>query len=94
MEAAVTYIAADNPIAALKVLDKIEKTATNLGRMATGRRGRVAGTYEKSITRLPYIIAYAVQTVPSGDERIVIVRVIHSARNWPKEGWPDERGPD
>ena len=94
LEAAVSYIAMDNPTAALKVLDRIEKKATNLGRTGTGRRGRVAGTYEKSVTRLPYIVAYAMQRLPSGGERIVIVCVIHSARNWPKGAGPGEQGPD
>jgi toxin ParE1/3/4 len=83
------YIAAQNPAAALKVLDRIEETAEKLGQRAIGRRGRVAGTYEVSIRRLPYIIAYALQTLPSGLERVVILRVVHMARNWPKESWPD-----
>ena len=82
------YIAADNPVAARKVLDKIETTAERLGRMAIGRIGRVAGTYEKSVIGVPYIIAYALTSEASGDEQIVILRVIHSARDWPKGQWP------
>jgi toxin ParE1/3/4 len=84
----VAYIADDNPDAARKVIHQIEGTANRLGRMAIGRPGRVAGTYEKSVIGLPYIIAYALQTLPSGKDRIVILRVIHSARNWPKDEWP------
>jgi toxin ParE1/3/4 len=89
MDSMAAYIAADNPAAALKVLDRIEQAAEKLGQMAIGRRGRVTGTYERSLSRLPYIIAYALQTLPSGTERVVILRVIHMARNWPKESWPD-----
>ena len=89
MDSMAAYIAADNPAAALKVLDRIEQAAEKLGQMAIGRRGRVTGTYERSLSRLPYIIAYALQTLPSGTERVVILRVIHTARNWPKESWPD-----
>ena len=37
---------------------------------------------------LPYIIAYTLQSLPEGGERIVILRVIHTARHWPKGGWP------
>jgi toxin ParE1/3/4 len=89
MDSMAAYIAADNPAAALKVLGRIEQAAEKLGQMAIGRRGRVIGTYERSLSRLPYIIAYALQTLPSGRERVVILRVIHTARNWPKESWPD-----
>jgi toxin ParE1/3/4 len=89
MDSMAAYIAADNPTAALKVLDRIEQAGEKLGQMAIGRPGRVTGTYERSLSRLPYIIAYALQTSPSGRERVVILRVIHTARNWPKESWPD-----
>jgi toxin ParE1/3/4 len=84
----VTYIAADNPAAAGKVLDRIELTAQRLGRLAIGRSGRVEGTYEKSVVGLPYIIAYAIRSLPRGMEQVVILRVIHTARNWPKGEWP------
>ena len=62
-------------------------TGAALGEMATGRPGRVAGTYEKSVTGLRYIIAYALTR--RGDREIVsILRVIHTARDWPDEEWP------
>jgi plasmid stabilization system protein ParE len=83
-----TYIASDNVAAARKVLDRIESTAEGLGRLPSGHRGRVKGTYEKSIVGLPYIIAYAIRLLPSGAEQIVILRVIHTARDWPKGRWP------
>jgi len=82
------YIAADNPAAARKVLDRIESTAQGLSRLPSGRRGRVQGIYEKSVVGLPYIIAYAINPLSSGAEQIVVLRVIHTARNWPKGKWP------
>jgi toxin ParE1/3/4 len=88
LDSAVQYIAADNPIAARRVLERIDAAAEALGRVATGRPGRVAGTYEKSVRGLPYIIAYAIQPLPGGRERIVILRVIHGARNWSADEWP------
>ena len=88
MDSIIAYIAADNANAARKVLDRIETTADRLGRTPIGRRGRVTGSYEKSVIGLPYIIAYALQPLPEGGERVVILRVIHSARNWPKGEWP------
>ena len=88
METLATYIAADNPVAALQVLNRIDATVQRLAQTPIGRPGRVAGTYEKPVPRLPYIVAYALQ--PSAiEERIVILRVIHGARNWPKGEWPE-----
>ena len=84
----VSYIARDNPSAARRVADAIDRTAFALGEMPTGRPGRVTGTYEKSVTRLPYILAYAI-TQASGEEAVAIVRVIHTSRDWPAENWPD-----
>ncbi|MEK1896217.1 MAG: type II toxin-antitoxin system RelE/ParE family toxin [Rhizobium sp.] len=77
------YIADDNPDAAERVVDAIEDAGNRLGEFPTGRPGRVTGTYEKVVTGLPYIIAYALT-----DEAVVIVRVIHTARHWLEEEWP------
>ena len=84
----IAYIAAGNPAAARKVLAEIRRTGNGLGARAIGRRGRVADTYEKSVTRYPYIIAYALDALPDGSERVVILHVIHTARDWPEGQWP------
>lgn len=84
----VTYIATENPSAARRVTDAIDRTALALGDMPIGRLGRVTGTYEKSVTGQPYILAYAI-TQAGGEETVTIVRVIHTARDWPVEKWPD-----
>jgi plasmid stabilization system protein ParE len=55
--------------------------------MATGRSGRLTGSYEKSVARLPYIVAYKLQQI-AGRESVVILHVIHAARDWPDEEWP------
>jgi plasmid stabilization system protein ParE len=55
--------------------------------MTTGRPGRIGGTYEKLVARLPYIIAYAV-TKEAGREVVSILRVIHTSRDWSDEKWP------
>lgn len=81
LENIITYIATDNPRAALSVVDRIEACGNALGEMAIGRRGRVSGTYETLVIGLPYIIAYAIQRRSHGAERIVILRVIHMARD-------------
>ena len=88
LDSLAAYIAADNRTAAVRVLDRIDQTVDNLAHAPTGRVGRVAGTYEKPVRGLPYIIAYALQRQSGGDERVVILRVIHGARDWPEGKWP------
>lgn len=85
----VAFIAQDNPAAARQVADRIQDVGKALCDMVTGRPGRVTGTYEKSLARLPYIIAYEVRPIVGG-ESVVIVRVIHTARDWQAESWPQE----
>ena len=84
----IAYIAAENPTAARRVAEAIDKAALALGGIPTGRPGRVTGTYEKSVTGLPYILAYAIAQA-GGEETVAIIRVIHTARNWLAEKWPD-----
>ena len=81
------YVSADDPDAARKIVAKLRLTGEQLAEFATGHPGRVSGTYEKSVSRLPYIIAYAL-TEHQGREVIAILRVIHTSRSWEAESWP------
>lgn len=83
----VSFIAMDNPGAARRVADRIRDAGIALREFATGRPGRVTGTYEVPVARLPYIISYALLPV-AGRESVVILHVIHTARDWPVEEWP------
>jgi len=83
----VTRIALDNPGAARRVREKRHQTGMALGTRAIGRAGRADGTYEKTVTGLPYIIAYTIKH-RAGQETISILRVIHTARDWPPGQWP------
>jgi len=85
----VRYIARDDPAAALEVADAIENSANGLAAMPTGRKGRVTGTYEKVVRGMPYIVAYALGDEPRGHETVTVLRVIHGARDWPEESWPE-----
>lgn len=80
------HIADDDPQAAEKVVDAIASAGEALGDFATGHPGRVAGTYEKSVLHLPYIIAYS---LTDSDRTVAILRVIHAARDWTADRWPD-----
>jgi toxin ParE1/3/4 len=89
LDVIIDYIAARNHTAALGVIDRIEHAGESLGNIPTGRPGRVCGTYEKVVSGLPYILAYAIQSLPEGQEAIVILRAIHGARDWPPDKWPE-----
>lgn len=82
-------ISRNNANAARNVARKIRIVAAKLGVRPIGRRGRVSGTYEVSVSGLPYVLAYAIET-GGNEERIVILRVIHTARHWPNESWPQQ----
>ena len=83
----IAYIASDNPAAARRVAAALNEAALALGEIPTGRPGRVTGTYEKLVTGLPYILAYVIAGAGE-QEDVAIVRVIHTSRDWPAEGWP------
>ena len=75
------YILQDNPGAANKILDAIEKELRYLSKHPhMGRAGRVPKTRELILSNAPFIIPYQV----SGN-RLEILRVYHSARKWPED---------
>ena len=61
-----------------------------LAHMSTGRPGRGAGAYEKVVSGIPYIVAYAIDAAPGGRDSSTVLRIIHTARNWPEGGWPQD----
>lgn len=88
LDAIVAYIAREQGERAFSVAERIQKTGSDLGTFATGHSGRVAGTYEKTVSDLPYTIAYMIEEIANQTEQITILRVIHDARNWTKGSWP------
>lgn len=74
-----SYIAQDNPSAAietvLKIIEGVERLADY---PALGRPGRVANTRELIVADTPFIVPYRVKGYV-----IEVLRVIHSARQWP-----------
>ncbi len=85
-DTAVRYIAEDSPIAGRRVGERILIAANALADMPTGRRGRVGGTYEKVVTGLPYNLVYDLDDPPGA---LRILHLIHGARDWPDDAWPD-----
>lgn len=78
------FIGADNPFAARRVGEKLVAAVEKLAFMPTARAGRNAGTYEKPIRGLPYIIAFELPD----KQTLRVLRIIHGARDWPTGGWP------
>ncbi|WP_294133800.1 type II toxin-antitoxin system RelE/ParE family toxin [Sphingobium sp.] len=85
LEQQAVHIARDNPAAARRVAKRIREVGDGLSAFATGHMGRVAGTYEKSVARLPYVVAYALS---ENDAVVTILRVIHTSRDWRDDVWP------
>ncbi len=75
------YIAAENPVAAFALAEKIRKSvAARLPNFPlSGREGRIAGTRELVVPGTPYIVPYRVR-----QNRIEILAVYHSSRKWPE----------
>lgn len=71
------YIAQDDLDAAARVSLAIPKAVERLSTYPfSGKPGRVSGTRELVISRLPYIAVYVVQS-----ETVVVLRVLHGARD-------------
>lgn len=79
------FIGADNAYAARRTTQRIVATAEGLAFMPAARAGRVSGTYEMPVSRLPYIIAFELPDKAT----LRVLRVIHMSRDWPAGGWPE-----
>jgi toxin ParE1/3/4 len=72
-------IAADNPAAAPRVVERIRIAVERLPQFpAIGRPGRVAHTRELVVAGTPYIVPYRIK-----GEIVQIITVLHSAQRWP-----------
>ena len=87
LDGAIDYIADRNPVAARRVLGDIKAAVNRLSKASIGQPGRVAGTLEKLVTGRPYVIAYALDRASDGQECIVLLRGIHTSRDWPAGEW-------
>jgi toxin ParE1/3/4 len=82
------YIARDNPAAAERVGWRLLSAIDGLAAQPRlGRPGRVAGTRELVIPRLPYVAIYRiVEAARATASEVEVLRVIHGARRWPANG--------
>lgn len=80
LEAARAYIAEDKPAASRRIFERILSEVTRLTSLPhIGRPGRVAGARELIVPSTPFIVPYRVH-----EGRVVILAVIHAARQWPE----------
>jgi toxin ParE1/3/4 len=83
----IAYIKRDNPAAAERVGRRLLTAVASLAQQPRlGRPGRVAGTRELAIPRLPYIAIYRIiEASPSIGGTVEVLRVLHGARRWPAD---------
>lgn len=73
------YLEQYSPAAAVRIDERIGEILQRLGRFPeSGRIGRVAGTRELVIVRMPYIAAYQV-----GSGAVLVLRILHGSQQWP-----------
>ena len=74
------YIAEENAIAALRIVDALLLAADQLGAFPfLGRPGRVDGTRELIVPRTPYMMVYTLPDIYHVD----IETIVHTRRQWP-----------
>jgi toxin ParE1/3/4 len=77
------YIAQNNPLAAADQDEEIEHQVDMLlQHPRLGRPGRIKGTRELVISRMPFVAVYRLK----GIRRIEIIRLLHGSQQWPPEG--------
>lgn len=69
----------DNPAAAKRMVKRLRDRANSLQKSPRqGRKGRVAGTFELTVSGSPYLIIYAVTP-----NEIRVLTILHHAQRWP-----------
>ena len=75
------YIAQENPTAARRVAKKIIQSVNLLlDQPGIGRAGRVPNSRELVVTGTLFLVPYRIK-----NNTIEILRVLHSAKQWPEE---------
>lgn len=83
------YLETQSEGAMRRVRGDIERAIQVLAQRPIGRPGRISSTYEKSVVGQPYVIAYTLLPRYDGEaDDILIMRIVHTARDWPGGRWP------
>ncbi len=74
------YIRERNAVAAEGVIERIRKTLNLLAFLPRlGRAGLVHGTFEKAVSRVPYLIVYRID-MGDEDRELVVRRIYHGTQ--------------
>ena len=74
-----SWIAKDSPETAARVVDRILRSVERLAQFPQmGRKGKVEGTREWPIPRLPYIVVYEIEEALN---RLTVLAIFHSAQD-------------
>jgi toxin ParE1/3/4 len=77
--ALIDYLETRSIMAAIQIDDRIDAAFELLRNFPeAGRLGRIAGTRELVVHGTPYVAAYSFE-----DDTVVVLALIHSARDWP-----------
>jgi addiction module RelE/StbE family toxin len=80
LDDAYSYVAADKPSAAKRLVEQIEDGVSQLSvHPLLGRPGRVPETRELVIAGTPFLVIYRAEA-----RRVIILTVLHGARRWPR----------
>lgn len=77
------YLIDEEPAAAVRIYGLINERASLLAQYpGLGRPGRIVGTRELVIPQTPYVVAYTVDLTIGA---VIMLRVLHGAREWPAQ---------
>lgn len=74
----INYIYRHNQEAAEKIAKLIREAGTKLGASPLGRPGAKFGTYEKVISKTPFIMVFSLE-IPG---TVTILHIFHGAQDW------------
>ncbi|WP_208348967.1 type II toxin-antitoxin system RelE/ParE family toxin [Pseudaestuariivita rosea] len=75
-----SYLGERNPSAADKTIARLFQSIAYLGTFPLmGRPGRLENTRELTVTGMPYIVIYEIQSPTD----LTVQSVVHTARQWP-----------
>ena len=78
------YIANDNPAAAERTVRRIHEAILRTAHMPkSGRKGRVDGTREVTVSGTPYLVSYRIV-----ENMIHVLAILHGAQQWPESFEP------
>jgi len=81
LQAITRYLFEQTPGNAAELVRRIHVAPIKLLELpGRGRPGRIEGTRELLVARMPYVVVYRVR----GEQMVEVLRLIHTSQNWPE----------